>query len=172
MRQLLIVILSFIVVLVGTLIALSVGGEDIMYTTIIKKQMATNSSVSKQTYEVAKLKVATQTLNVEIADTPDKRRLGLSFRDKLEENTGMLFIMDSAARHSFWMYQMRFPLDFIWIKDGKIVDITENVLPPTQSNNQIATAQPKEDADQVLEVNIGYAANRNIHIGDTVTVVK
>src|SRR4030042_2564613 len=59
-----------------------------------------------------------QKIFVEIADTPEKRSQGLSGRDNLSQNQGMLFIFNQPAIPSFWMKDMNFPLDFIWINNN------------------------------------------------------
>src|SRR4026208_1251957 len=67
------------------------------------------------------------TLNIEIAQTQIEREKGLSGRDTLPENSGMLFVFDKPDYYAFWMKDMKFPLDFIWIRDQKVVQITEGV---------------------------------------------
>ena len=52
---------------------------------------------------------------MDLADTPEKRFQGLSGREILEEGTGMLFVFQEERQHTFWMKDMRFPLDMIWI---------------------------------------------------------
>ena len=102
---------------------------------------------------------------IALADTPEKRTLGLSGRTYLEENEGMFFIFDSPQRRSFWMKDMNFPIDIIWIDaEFKIVDISKNVLPESFPN----TFQPRFPAQHVLEVNGGWAEKNNVKIGDSV----
>lgn len=105
---------------------------------------------------------------VEIAKTDDQRSKGLSGRDRLPENTGMLFIFDSPKRWDFWMGGMKFSLDFIWIENNSVADITENVLPPTMTANNPVFVKPKTDVRYVLEVNSGWAKKNNIQVGDIV----
>lgn len=95
--------------------------------------------------------------------TQEEKRLGLSVFEKLNENEGMLFLYEKEDYYRFWMKDMRFPIDIIWInKDFKIVDITENISPDTFP--QVFTS--KEPAQYILEVNAGFAKNNNIKIGD------
>ena len=65
---------------------------------------------------------------------------------------------------------LQFPLDFIWIDDNKVVDITENV--PVLIQGTIPTIKPKEPINKVLEVNAGEIAAAHIQIGDTVYLQK
>jgi len=105
-------------------------------------------------------------LQAEIADTESKRRLGLMFREGLPENQGMLFVFEEEERQSFWMKNMKFPLDIIWIsKDKLIVEIKSNVLPCRDSCESIV---PQTKAKYVLEVNADFLERNRIEIGDRV----
>lgn len=110
--------------------------------------------------------VGSATFEVEIKDTPKERAQGLSGRKSLAEEAGMLFIFDTPARHSFWMKDMNFALDFVWINSGVVVDITENVPPPTHDNPIPVVLMPKVAADQVLEIPAGSIKKYNIKIDD------
>lgn len=106
--------------------------------------------------------------NYELANDDYKRFYGLMFRDKLEDNKGMLFIFDNEDKHSFWMKNMKFSLDIIWInKNNKIVDIKNNVLP---CNKNCDSLVPKDSAKYVFEVNAGFTDKNNINIGDKVKI--
>ena len=68
----------------------------------------------------------------ELAVDPSDRAKGLSGRASLKPMTGMLFVFESPTASSFWMKEMRFPLDFVWIgEDCAVVDITAEVPAPT-----------------------------------------
>ena len=97
---------------------------------------------------------------LEVADTPAKRTQGLSGRVSLPQNSGMLFIFDAPHTPSFWMYKMNFALDFVWIRDSVIVDITENVPPPQPAtpDRQLPLYFPNTPADMMLELNAGWVA--------------
>ena len=108
-------------------------------------------------------------IRVEVATTTAAVRKGLSGRPGLEEDEGMLFIFPVADIYRFWMPDMNFPLDIIWIMDGVVVDISRNV------SNEFDPAKPvfyspREKATQVLEVNAGYAERHRIEIGDRVVL--
>jgi uncharacterized membrane protein (UPF0127 family) len=61
---------------------------------------------------------------VEIADTQEKRRKGLMFRENLCEKCGMLFLFEHPEKYAFWMKNVKIPLDIIYIdKEGTIVDL-------------------------------------------------
>lgn len=105
---------------------------------------------------------------VEIADTDEKRTQGLSVRTLLPQNHGMLFIFPQKNKYGFWMKDMNFPLDIIWIDSDTIVDISENVPPPSSPTDQLKIYQPKIVIDKVLELNEGEVAKNNIEIGQKI----
>lgn len=99
-----------------------------------------------------------------LAKTDSEREKGLSGRGSLAKNTGMLFIFPEKARYKFWMKDMKFPIDIIYINDKRVVDIIEDA-PVPQPDGAIPTFEPREQANYVLEVN----ADNHFKIGDTVT---
>ena len=107
----------------------------------------------------------------EVVSTPEERRLGLSGRDHLEPKTGMLFVFQSGVASTFWMKDMRFPLDFIWISsECTVADITPNVLhpAPNTATNTLATYSSSAAAAYTFEINAGEAAKFGISVGDPV----
>lgn len=108
-------------------------------------------------------------IKTETVDTPSKRNKGLGGRESLASDFGMLFIFDKTDRHNFWMKGMKIPLDFIWILDDKVVDITENVPPQVdQPDSALTIYSSKTDTNKMLEVNAGFISANNIKVGDTV----
>jgi uncharacterized membrane protein (UPF0127 family) len=107
---------------------------------------------------------------VEIADTNTKRAKGLSNRQKLAQNEGMLFIFPEADFHTFWMKGMNFPLDFIWINSNKIIDLSENIPNPEEDQHDLPVYRPKHPVDKVLEVNAGIIRKLNIRVGDIIEI--
>jgi uncharacterized membrane protein (UPF0127 family) len=101
---------------------------------------------------------------VEIADTKAKRELGLGNRDGLCEDCGMLFIFDDKKSRVFWMKDMRFDIDIIWIEDGTIVDIVENV---SHKDSEKKIYSPK-NIDKVLELPAGSVKQFGIIAGNGV----
>lgn len=108
-------------------------------------------------------------VHVDIAVTPAARAKGLSGRPSLGENEGMLFVFGVPAKYQFWMKDMLFPLDLIWIRDGEIVDMTVDV-PAPGPNGEPPVYSPFEPADMVLEVRAGFAAAHGLRVGLPVTV--
>jgi hypothetical protein len=103
----------------------------------------------------------------EVAGTPRERELGLSNRPGLGEGEGMLFLFGAVVPAGIWMKDMRFSLDILWIRDGRIVMIKDRVKPlRPEGPPEIFTAA----ADMVLEVPAGFTATKGITVGDTVRI--
>jgi len=120
---------------------------------------------------MVELTIGATTIEVDIADTIGKQRQGLSGRTSMPEDQGMYFPMGPPDFYSFWMKDMHFPLDIIWIRAGKVVDISKNVPYPLEGNPP-ASVHPKEPADAVLEVNAGFVEKRGVKTGDKIQFDK
>lgn len=120
------------------------------------------------------LTIGTTNVNVEIANTPELRKQGLSGRSSLATDSGMLFVYASPSAYTFWMKGMKFPLDLIWIKSGKVVDIITNapVPDPKASDDSLPRFLSNQPVDTVLEVNSGFVQKNGIVTGDSVQLVK
>jgi uncharacterized membrane protein (UPF0127 family)/pSer/pThr/pTyr-binding forkhead associated (FHA) protein len=109
---------------------------------------------------------------VEIADTPEKQRLGLGGRSSLDWDRGMLFAYPHPGFYTFWMKGMRFDIDIVWIFRDRIVEIAHRVPHPggeqAGPEDRLPVYQPRQLADAVLEVPAGYAEARGWRIGDRV----
>ncbi|HNQ51236.1 MAG TPA: DUF192 domain-containing protein [Candidatus Omnitrophota bacterium] len=109
-----------------------------------------------------------QCVTAEIAETDAARAAGLMHRDELSPGRGMLFVFPEEARHSFWMMNMRFPIDMVWIgKNLRIVDIRHNAQPCSRGCPSYA---PDGAAAYVLEIPAGFCRRYRISIGDPVTI--
>lgn len=101
----------------------------------------------------------------EIADSENKIKKGLSGRNQLGEAEGMLFVFEKPSIHSFWMKDMKFSIDIIWIDEAlKIIDIAKNVSPDTYPR----TFQSSKPVKYVLEVKAGWTEKYNVNKGDKV----
>ncbi len=108
---------------------------------------------------------------VEVADDAEERSQGLSGRDPLPADAGMLFVYQGPVAPGFWMRQMRFSLDFVWIGDGcEVVDVTPDVPAPEPGTPEsgLAVYHPAAPVVYNLEVNAGTAARHGIAVGDAV----
>lgn len=107
-------------------------------------------------------------ITVEIAKTPAELERGLSGRTSLGEREGMLFYLPERKIATFWMKDMKFPIDIIWIDNNTIAYFVENAAIPI--GNGIPTYTPDKPATHVLEVNAGFIAEHNLKIGDELEI--
>ncbi len=104
-------------------------------------------------------------IRVDIADTPEKREAGLSGRESLAQDEGMLFVFPEDGIYAFWMKDMRFSIDILWISHaGMVVELQKSVSPETYP----ATFVPSKDARYVLELPSGWIEAHIVEIGDIV----
>ncbi len=104
--------------------------------------------------------------SIETVTTESAKEKGLGGRKSICGDCGMLFVFNQSGRYAFWMKDMLFALDILWIKDGKIVFIKKNVQPSFAE-----TMAPSENVDQVLEINAGMVDKLGITIGDEISGV-
>ena len=106
----------------------------------------------------------------ELAITSQQMTQGLSGREKLADGHGMLFIYDGYYLPKFWMKNMKFPLDIIWIKDDLVAGVAKDLPPEGEQPQQ--TYEPLTFINYVLEVPAGYVDKFGIKIGDKVAIKK
>lgn len=119
---------------------------------------------------VSKVSIRNMVFTVEVAANEPQKQQGLGGRSALSEMHGMLFPYDHKEQFEFWMKGMQFPLDFIWIDGKTIVDITQNVPPPS-GNERPMIVKPTVAVDKVLELNAGTIQRFGIKVGDTVEYI-
>ena len=107
-------------------------------------------------------------VQVEVVDSDAARQQGLMFRENLPGGQGMLFVFEDEGRYGFWMKNMKFPIDIIWVdKEETIVD-TKPDLSPCPESCEIFS--PRDKALYALEVHAGFARRNKIEIGDKVNI--
>ena len=104
--------------------------------------------------------------SVGVARTKEEQDRGLVKTDTVCRECGMLFKKKKKNVYRFWMKDMRFPIDILWIREGKIVHIEEEV----DFKDQKRIYAPSEPADSVLEINAGLSRGLGIKVGQTVSV--
>lgn len=133
---------------------------SLVYTDLPGMGVAHDAAVASST-----IHVNGRLVRVTVADTPPLRERGLGGRSGLAEDEGMLFVFSEDGRHTFWMKDMRFAIDILWVsREGSIVDIQERVSPETYP----ATFAPKAEATYVVELPAGYVEEHDVRIGDIV----
>lgn len=95
---------------------------------------------------------------------------GLMFRDSLPQDRGMLFLHNKMGRYPYWMFQVKFPLDIVWLnKDKVVVEVLSNVPPcPSTKASECPQHGGTQDAQFVLELNAGQAARHSIAPGSKI----
>ena len=110
--------------------------------------------------------IGNKPITVALATTSAQHEQGLSGTKELSVDQGMLFIFDSSSVQAFWMKEMNYPLDIIWIDaTKKVVGVSENLDPKTYPQ----TFSPLVPVQYVLEVNSGFYKENNIKVGDLIS---
>ncbi|KKW22381.1 MAG: hypothetical protein UY71_C0006G0024 [Parcubacteria group bacterium GW2011_GWB1_52_7] len=127
---------------------------------------------SVQTFGGTPVIVGGTAVAAEVVSSPFLRARGLSSRQFLGELEGMLFVFERPSRETFWMKDMLFPIDIIWIRSRTVVGAAENLQPPAEGTPDAALSlySSPVPVDQVLEVPAGFVQRHNIQPGDPVIV--
>ena len=107
-----------------------------------------------------------------LADSFVKKMFGLMYRDRLEEGTGMLFVLgrESITEASIWMLNMKFSIDVVWMdRDGVVVDTAESIQ-PCASMFKCKTYVPGSKVKYVLELNSGMAKRLGMGRGERIVL--
>ena len=111
-----------------------------------------------------------QTFKLFVAKSAKEKEIGLSGKDSLSQDYGMYFPFEKPDYYSFWMKNMKFSIDMIFLSSNKIVTIYENLEPPLKDLKNPPLYKPSEPADAILEINAGLSKKYNIKIGDGVKI--
>lgn len=107
-----------------------------------------------------KLNAGMHMLDVQLAQTPEQRQIGLMWRKEMPQHEGMLFVFEQAATQCFWMRNTLIPLSAAFLADdGTIVNIAD--MKP-QSDDSHCSEKPVRF---VLEMNVGWFAKRQLKAG-------
>jgi uncharacterized membrane protein (UPF0127 family) len=95
---------------------------------------------------------------------------GLMFRDSLPSGHGMLFVYPANAKHQHWTYQVKFPIDTIWMDgDHNVVEIVADMQPCTaKAAHECELYGGKQLSHYSLEVPAGFAAKNGVKVGDRI----
>lgn len=152
----------------------SVGLMSCANTTAVTPPIAmfsppVKAAVSGQTLPIsAQTTIAGRTIELEVARTPQQQAIGLMYRTTLAPNHGMLFPFEPPQPVSFWMKNTLIPLDMIFLQDGVVKAIAQNVPPCTTAS--CSTYGSGTPINQVIELRGGRAAQLGLKVGDQVKI--
>jgi uncharacterized membrane protein (UPF0127 family) len=151
------------IIIFGFIFAIFVGVVFYQFNTKLGKQafpQPSNSTITSNNH----------TFKLTVVKTQKDQEIGLSKYTSLPQDQGMLFLFDKPDFYNFWMKNMKFPIDIIFIRDNTIVTVAENVQPPKSTTDNLPTYPPEAPVDKVLEISAGLSKKYNIKKGDTVKI--
>ncbi len=133
---------------------------------------ATSSACAAHSPARVDVHIGAYVVHAEVATTPAARSKGLGGRESMADDAGMLFVFPNARQATFWMKDMRFPLDFVWISaDKHVEEVTQNVAAPAPGTKDpdLTLYKAAEAVQYVVELNAGVVEASGIRVGDAVT---
>lgn len=118
----------------------------------------------------SKVVVNNHSLTLLVALDDKAKQIGLSGKNSLPADTGMVFPFEKASYWPFWMKNMQFPIDIVFLQNKRIVTIYENVPNPSFPNAVLPIYTPKKPADMVLEVKAGQVKILGLKEGDALNI--
>lgn len=112
--------------------------------------------------------IAGHNFKATVAASQQEREIGLSKTKELQQDQGMIFLFEKPDYYSFWMKNMKFPIDIIYIKKDVIVTIKSNAQPPKDNKESPIIYTPTEPSDKVFEISAGLAEKYKFKKGDKV----
>ena len=152
------------------IIALLIFGRSFTSLNFVGQQPFGETSVNSTNRDRVAISIRTLVIDAKVAKTAADRKQGLAKMDFLPLNQGLLFVFDKKGSYPFWMKDMRFAIDIVWIdEDKQVVDLSTNVPPePGKRDRELTIYKPGSDVLYVLEVNAGLMSANSIEIGDKV----
>ncbi len=141
-----------------------------------------NTTVTTGNSYTEKIQIGASVLDVQLVTSETDMQQGLSGRRELPQNAGMLFQFNTPQSGGFWMKDMNFNLDFIWVASSTVVGFTPNVPAPVKDQRSakdegsrikdnsplLPVYYPPLPVDTVIEVNAGWTEKNNIKVGDVI----
>ena len=118
--------------------------------------------------DIITAKISGQTFDFLTVKSPQARAKGLSGRTELPEN-GMIFFFEWPQALTFWMKDMHFAIDIVWVKDNKVVGISRDLKPqPEAEDKDLNIYSSFALANIAIELNAGDAKKYNIEPGQKI----
>jgi hypothetical protein len=111
-----------------------------------------------------------QVFKVATATTSKDQQIGLSETKSLPQDQGMIFLFKSPGFYSFWMKNMKFPIDIIYIDNNTIITIVNSAPIPKNPSDNLTIYTPSKLSDKVLEINAGLSKKYNFKNGDKIKI--
>jgi uncharacterized protein len=127
-----------------------------------------NANVNDSEYLKGYVTIDNYKILVDIAITDKQVQDGLAIKNTLNENEGMLFFLGEPSKASFWMKDMKFPIDIIWLNETFSIVHIEQELQPCKSVFDCKSYTPNSEALYVLETIDGFAKKHDLKIGDNI----
>jgi uncharacterized membrane protein (UPF0127 family) len=132
-----------------------------------------NNPINK---EFINLTLGNDEIEAEVVRSFASKTRGLSGRDGLAPNTGMLFVFTETRNPEIWMKDMKFAIDIIFInKESRVVALFENATPESYFEKPPKMFRTLEAARYVLEVPAGTVQDARLRVGmsiDELTTFK
>jgi uncharacterized membrane protein (UPF0127 family) len=114
-------------------------------------------------YKTTNINILGTEFTAQIADNDPLRELGLSYRNSLDDNSAMLFVFERPSVYKFWMKDMKFPIDMIWLDENKeVIHIEKDVKPETFPES----FGPNKNAKYIIEIKANRVDQIGLSVGD------
>lgn len=110
------------------------------------------------------LQLGAQNFKLEIADSSEDKAIGLSGRETLGKNEGMIFSSNEPEEMCMWMKEMKFNLAIIWVENKKVSYIEPDLSPATYPEPYC------HRANHVIEINVGDLRSSGLKVGDNINL--
>ncbi|MFA6227217.1 MAG: DUF192 domain-containing protein [Candidatus Paceibacterota bacterium] len=175
MKTFLKILIWILIILILVLIVRGFSGdEDLWICKDGQWERHGNPTLEKPTtpcikYDKAQIEIGGKIIEVDVSDTDYKREVGLSGRNLLSDDTGMLFIFEKEGNYGFWMKDMNFPIDIVWINtDFSVIGIEKSVAISTYPK---AFGQDYF-AKYVLELPSGFSDKNSLMVGNKISILE
>ncbi|MEK7465035.1 MAG: DUF192 domain-containing protein [Patescibacteria group bacterium] len=121
---------------------------------------------------IALVSFGSEHFSLEVADTPVLHQRGLGGRTELPERGGMLFLFGELGARTFWMKDMKMPIDIIWLAGSRIIGVEHTVPAPPSGipDEELPRYHSPEPADRVIELAAGRTEELGLRVGQTVEI--
>lgn len=168
-KKIFIILLLFIAII--ALISLSFILYPVPAASNSNKNLLNSFSLDRSSrLKIGTLSINDKKINIEVASSGSDHYRGLSNRESLCQDCGMLFNFSDYDERIFVMRDMKFPLDIIFINNNKIINIASNLEP--EGSRPAHTYSSQDKVNRVLEVNSGYCKKNNIKVGDKISELE